>query len=185
MLLLRTFAAFSLTAAALTITGCMLSPTATAHVEPAMITGSVHGGQTPVTGARIFLFEATTAGYGNASKSDISAGSGTLDTTYNAYYVTTDASGAFGLTGKYSCTPGSLVFLLATQGNPGLAQGKNNPALAEMQALGACPSGGALSPALNIIISEASTVATAYALAGYMTAPNAVSRPNTVLAQTG
>ena len=181
----RTLVSLCLSAAAVSLTGCMLSPTASPTVQPAAITGTVHGGQSPVTGARIFLFEATAAGYGNASLSDVLPAAGTLDSTYNAYYVTTDSSGSFGLTGKYTCTPGAQVYLLATQGNPGLPAGTNNAALAEMAALGACPTGGVLSPTLNLRVSEVTTVAAVYALAGYMTAPNAVSRAGTALAQTG
>ena len=181
----RTLFPLCLSAATLSLTGCMLSPTASPTIQPAAITGTVHGGQQPVTGARIFLFEAATTGYGKVSLGDILPASGTLDSTYNAYYVTTDSTGSFGLTGKYTCTAGAQVYLLATQGNPGLAAGTNNAALAEMASLGACPTGGVLSPTLTIRVSEVTTVAAVYALAGYMTGPNAVSRANTTLAQTG
>ena len=184
----RTLVTSALSAAVLGLTGCGLSSLSTSSgtVTPlAVLAGTVHGGQSPVVGARIFVFEAATTGYGKLSLSDVTPALGMLDSTYNAYYVTTDSGGAFELTGEYTCTAGAQVYLLATQGNPGLAPGETNPALAEMSALGSCPATGVLSPALNITISEASTVAAVYALAGYMTGPNAVSRPATALAQTG
>jgi hypothetical protein len=92
----------------------MLSPTASPTVDPATTTGTVHGGQTPVTGARIFLFEAAATGYGKPSVSDILPAAGTLDTTYNAYTAPTqyaiDQSGyAWSASGNLSSGNGQLI----------------------------------------------------------------------------
>lgn len=53
---------------------------------------------------------------------------------------TTNANGQFG-SAEYSCaSASSLVYLVATDGNPGLAAGAKNTANAEMAALGECGS---------------------------------------------
>jgi len=71
----------------------------------------VHGGQQPVIGAHIYLLAANTTGYGQASVSLLTAAvlatsplhSG-VDTSGN-YYVISDNTGSFSITGDYSCTP--------------------------------------------------------------------------------
>jgi hypothetical protein len=91
------------------------------------IQGAVHGGQNPVVGAQIYLFAASTAGYGHLSTSLITSGktgvtcnnSGTLN---GDCYVTTDSNGNFALAGDYTCTQGTQVYMAAVGGNPGLSQ---------------------------------------------------------------
>jgi hypothetical protein len=137
---------------ALVLTGCTLNTTAAPTAEAgAAISGIVHGGQNPIIGAHVYLFAANagvftpnTNGYGNASVSLLTAGTGrTQDTTpsdptYLDYYVTTDSNGNFSITGDYSCTAGQQVYLYALGGNPGLGTG-TNPAAGLMAALGNCP----------------------------------------------
>ncbi|MEO6923784.1 MAG: hypothetical protein ABI142_08165, partial [Bryocella sp.] len=84
----------------------------------------------------------------------------------NSKPVSTDATGAFNLTGFYTCpSPSSNVYIVATGGNPGLAGNQNNPALALMVALGHC---GDLTSSTFVSINEVTTVAAVYALAPYM-----------------
>src|SRR5579884_1591053 len=87
--------------------------------------GIVHGGQQPITGATITLWSVGTTGYGS---------SGTSLTT-----TTTDSTGAFNITGSYTC-PGSdpYVYITATGGNPGLGGSVNNTAISLMTALTDC-----------------------------------------------
>ena len=75
---------------ALVLTGCTLNTTAAPTAEAgAAISGIVHGGQNPIIGAHVYLFAANagvftpnTNGYGNASVSLLTAGTGrTQDTT--------------------------------------------------------------------------------------------------------
>ena len=87
----------------------------------AALTGKVRGRQQPIVGAHVYLFASNTTGYGgagiaasitNASVSLLTSGTGTmLDTSGGAtngdYYVTTDASGNWTITGDYTCTAGS------------------------------------------------------------------------------
>lgn len=121
--------------------------------------GRAHGGQQPVTGASIQLFAAGTSGYGIGATSLLSTP------------VLTDSSGNFSISG-YTCpSPASQLYLVVTGGNPGLTPGTNNPSLALMAALGPCnllagPSSPALTTFVNI--DEVTTVASVYALAGFM-----------------
>src|ERR1700734_1259320 len=85
------------------------------------IQGSVHGGQSPVTGAQIYLLAAGTGGYGTASTSLILSGKSgvtcnTNGTLQNDCYVLTDANGNFTLSSSggpdYTCTPGTQVYVV-------------------------------------------------------------------------
>ncbi|HWW97846.1 MAG TPA: choice-of-anchor D domain-containing protein [Edaphobacter sp.] len=129
-------------------------------VVPAGRHGLVHGGQQPVTGATIQLYAVGTTGDGSASTPLLSPAR------------VTDANGTFNISGTYTCpSPSSLVYIVASGGNPGLPPGTNNAALSLMAALGPC---GNLSPSTFIFIDELTTIAAVYALAPYMTSPSAI-----------
>jgi hypothetical protein len=99
---------------------------ATGGVAGARLAGTVHGGQQPIAGAHVYLFAASATGYGgagiaastsNASVSLLTGGSGTtLDSSGGAtngdYFVTTDSSGNFSITGDYTCTAGAQVICM-------------------------------------------------------------------------
>jgi streptogramin lyase len=135
------------------VTGCGMGTTAAPDPVPLTVNGRVHGGQQAVVGAHIQLYVAGNAGNGSQS-------SALLNTT-----VTSGTDGSFSITGDYSCPSAtSQVYLVATQGNPGLGSGGNNPALAMMAPLGSC---GNLTPTQFIWINEVTTVAAAYTLAPF------------------
>ena len=135
------------------VTGCGMGTSAMPDPVPLTVNGRVHGGQQAVVGAQIQLYVAGSGGNGSQS-------SPLLNTT-----VTSGTDGAFSITGDYSCPSATAqVYLVATQGNPGLGSGGNNPALAMMAPLGAC---GNLSPTQFIWINEVTTVAAAWALAPF------------------
>lgn len=118
------------------------------------LAGRVHGGQQAVSGSTIQLYAAGATGYGSAA------------TPLLTKTVTSDGAGNFTITGDYSCPSGSpQVYIVATGGNPGLAPGTNNTALAMMAALGPC---GNLNSSTFIFIDEVTTVASVYALAPFM-----------------
>lgn len=102
--------------------GCAGMPIAnpsnrTAAASGAAIHGIVHGGQSPIQGAAVYLLAANTTGYGGAgiaassSNASISLlNSNVLSQTpaggedgSGNYYVTTGAKGAWGITGDYTC----------------------------------------------------------------------------------
>jgi len=185
----------------LVLAGCSMTPTAVPSAEPGVsISGVVHGGQQPIVGAEVFLFAANATGYGgngvaaiagNASISLLKSAANTAqdtnsaDPTYLDYYTTTGSGGSFAITGDYSCTPGQQVYLYALGGNPTYPAGSANSAIGLLAALAACPSADSFPSSTFVVVNEASTVAAAYAFAGFATDALHVSSSGTVLAQTG
>ncbi|HWW22570.1 MAG TPA: NHL repeat-containing protein [Edaphobacter sp.] len=161
------------------LTGC--GPTSSQKAAPVSvpgqaIEGTLHGGNQPVVGAHIYLFAANNIGYRAPSISLINPHAPGAATDANGTYLITNASGGFSLNGAYSCIPGQQLYILATTGNPGLHGSSNNDALAMLTALGSCPSDGNLAATVPYIsINELTTVATIYALAGFMSDPIHVS----------
>ena len=94
------------------------SSTTPEQVPLGPISGSVFGGHAPLVGAHVYLLQATSLGYGTPAVSLLTSTTSTgypvvLNTgdpiipAYGAYsFQTTDASGAFNLTGDYTCTAG-------------------------------------------------------------------------------
>jgi hypothetical protein len=147
------------------------------------LNGRVHGGQQPISGARIYLMAANTAGYGAASISLLNGGA-TGHTDAIGGYVVTDAGGNFSITGDYSCSSCQQVYLLAVGGDTGAGE---NPASALMGVLGQCPAGSTsfLGAIPFLSVNEVTTVAGVYALSGYMTDMLHVSSSGTALANRG
>jgi hypothetical protein len=115
------------------------------------LSGTVHGGSQVISSATVQLWTVGTTGYGSTAS--------VLATT------STDGTGTFSFVGT-TCSPTSeLVYVTATNGNPGLSSG-TNAAMALMTALGPC-SGIA---GTKIEIDEATTVASIWALAQFMSA---------------
>jgi hypothetical protein len=175
----------SLVSASILLSGCTLKTTAPSNSAPGpQLSGRVHGGQQPVVGAHVYLFAAGSTGYGTASTSLLTVG--TVGSDSLGQYVATDSNGSFTITGDYTCTSGTQLYVLATQGNPGLPGNQSNPNLALMTAVGQCPAAGnILATVPFIFINEVTTVASVYALAGFMTDLAHVSSSGTPLAQAG
>jgi streptogramin lyase len=146
-------------ALALLVSGCSLShfsdPSTATSVLPAL-SGTVHGGQQPVSGANILIYAANTSTvYGASSVIPLTTA------------VTTNSTGGFSLTGEYTCpSPGALVYIVAAGGNPGLGGSMTNGNIALMTVLGTC---GSLTSSTFISINELTTVAAVQALAPFMT----------------
>ena len=172
-------------------TGSQPAGTSGAGSAGVRLNGSVFGGQQPIVGAHVYLMAAGTGGYGgsgiaasaaNASASLLSAAStGTSDAV--GAYVLTSASGTFTITGDYTCTVGQQVYVYALGGNPG--SGTNSGA-GLLAALGSCPAAGNfLATTPFISVNEVTTVAAAYAMAGFATDATHVSSSGTALAKVG
>jgi len=174
------------------LTGCGLGPLSGPTAQPGVsIQGTVHGGQQPIAGAHIYLLAANTSGYGgpgiaasssNASQPLLQASStGTSDSI--GAYVTSAADGTFSISGDYTCTPDTQVYLYALGGNSGAG---NNTASALMAALGNCPGSGNFASATPYLaVNELTTVAAAYAMAGFATDATHVSSSGTGAAVIG
>ena len=156
----------ALSVASTLLAGCGGVSTATVSSgEPGIrLQGSVHGGQQPVAGASVYLYAAGTGGSRSASTSLLTtSAAGVLTDAQGSGYVLTDQNGSFSISGDWSCLDGSdQVYVVALGGNPGLAAGTNNPALALMTGLGTCSSITTRYP--FIAINEVTTVASLVAL---------------------
>jgi hypothetical protein len=153
----------------------------------ATIQGKAFGGQQPVSNAHVYLYEVGTGGYGGASVSLLNSSAGHQDANGN-YYVLTDTGGNFSVSGDYTCTGGSTgeVYVYVSGGDPqltgiGVPSG-NNPYIGLMAVLGTCAN---ITPGYYVTVNEASTVATAYALAGFATDATHIGSSGTALAKQG
>jgi sugar lactone lactonase YvrE len=124
------------------------------------VSGKVHGGQQPISGATVQLYAVGTTGVQSAS------------TPLIASTVTTAADGSFNITGLWDCTSNTAtygvnpqLYMVATGGNPGLAPNTNNQAIALVAALGPCSN---ITSSSFIWVNEVTTVAAVYALAPFM-----------------
>jgi streptogramin lyase len=158
------------------LAGCATGSLAPATpVQGAALQGKVYGGQQAVVGARVYLLAANTDGLNTTSAAYSSVSllnaSSTGQSDSLGAYVVTGAGGSFNISGDYSCipanngNPGQQVYLYATGGNSG---GGSNSAISLMAILGDCPSSGNFATATPfVVINEVSTVAAAYAVAGF------------------
>jgi hypothetical protein len=155
---------------AIAAVGGSISSVATAaytiNVGPTF-SGMVLSGTLPVNGAQVQMYAAGQAGYGSSATA--------LLTTA----VTTDATGAFSFTYNCPASPGDLVYLVATGGHTG-TNGPNS-GLALMAALGSC---NATLPA-TVVVNEATTVASAYALSPFMTGATHVGAASSTASYQG
>jgi hypothetical protein len=164
------------------------------------IQGIVHGGQQSLNGAHVYMYAASTAGYGgtniaasttNASKSLLTASTGVTTSDGTNFYVTTDQAGNFNIDGAFACTPGTQVYLYSTGGDPqlngfGTSTGANSAA-GMLAVLGPCASAtpSAAFPNVTFVtINEVSTIAAAYALAGFATDATHIGAPSAVTGHT-
>ena len=188
---------------ALTFTGCSSTfepeTAVTTQTPLGTLQGSAFGGRSPITSAHIFVFAASTNGYGITTTGTNGAGSPSLlvnnanttqdlvstDLGYGDYYVTTDANGAFSITGDYTCTSGTQVYLYSS-GGIAIPGGAQNPQASLMALLGQCPASGTLAGSIGYIyMNEVSTVAAAYAIAGFGYDPVHIGSGNTALGKAG
>jgi streptogramin lyase len=155
--------------------------------------GKVYGGQQPVVGAHVYVLAASTSGWNTSSTqypsvSLLNAASTGHSDSLGAYVVT-GVGGVFAISGDYSCTPdsngvpGQQVYLYSTGGDSG---GGSNTAIGLMAILGDCPAAGNFAAATPfVVVNEVSTIASAYAMAGFAYDATHVSSPSTTQALYG
>jgi hypothetical protein len=172
------YSLLALATATLAMTGCAGFQANTlstpGHITMSAIKGNVHGGQSPISGATIQVYQAGTTGtYGTGAVA-------LIPTTTPQYYlggangcvasgtqtcystVISDANGNFSITGDYTCSAGTELYLTSTGGNPG--SGVNNASVL-MSAIGLCDN---LANVPFVQINEVTTVGTVYSLAQFM-----------------
>jgi Ice-binding-like len=152
-------------AAGCSSTGPYMTSPVVATTHP-VLEGNVHGGQQPLVGAAIQLYEAgTPATGGGVGLGSVPLITGTLPVT--------DAFGNFSITGDYTLpsTPGHY-YIVATGGSPGPGIPSNTQSVL-MAVMEGCTASSTLSPTLFININEVTTMATVLALQPFMAAPAA------------
>lgn len=119
------------------------------------ISGKIYGGQQPVAGALIQLYEVGTTGYTTGMAKPL--------ITSTTVRTTSDGTGSFNISHDYTCDAGSYVYLTAAGGDSGNT-GTTNSAIVLGAALGPCAQ---LSTSTYILVNEVTTVALAYSLAQF------------------
>ena len=152
------------------LTGCGANGNFTQGLSPdtatsvAGLSGTVHGGPNPVTGATVTLYATqTTASPSSANNYGYGVAGEVLGTT------TTGSGGDFSFTGsETACPAGQQAYIVAAGGHTG--SNSANTAAVLMAALGPCSSitEGSGAGATTVIINEPTTIAAAYALGQFM-----------------
>jgi len=146
------------------LTGCAVGTAATSVTSntdrvATTISGNVHGGQNPVGGSVVKLWETTTTGYGVAPSATLVASTTTASGTGAFSFPTANVPA--------NCTTGPFAYITASGGDPTGATTNNlNTGILLVAMLGSCSTTGANT---NVTINEVTTVAAAYALSGFAT----------------
>ncbi len=148
-------------------------------------TGSVYGGQSPVTGSTIQLHTVGTSGFGSAGSQLLtttvttSDGTGVVNSNANVGNANnTLPAGQFTLnfTGAYTCpTPGTLVYMTSSGGNPGLSGTVNNSAIVMVAPIGQC---GNLNSTTFISLNEVVTAGAVENLSTFLSASGNIGSPS-------
>jgi streptogramin lyase len=166
----------------LSLTGCGISDSAAPlTAQGSVLQGTIHGGQQPVVGAKIYLLAANSVS-GGASISLLSAAKTGNAADSIGSYVLSGANGSFTISNDYTCTVGQQVYIYTLGGNPGAG---TNSAAGFLTVLGSCPATGTFPSSTNLFIDEVTTVVSAYALAPFATDATHVSYSGTTLGLTG
>jgi len=145
------------------LSGCGSGPLAITQPQPGSseISGIVHGGQNPVGSSTVNLY-ATVANATTGTAGYTSAGSGGVNLLAT---VTSGADGSFSFSSKtYSCPAGAYAYIQAVGGNPGLKTAPASSPIDLVAAIGPC---SGLTKSTPVTVNELTTVAAAYALAGF------------------
>ncbi|WP_263383508.1 NHL repeat-containing protein [Granulicella arctica] len=168
--LLKTSLSLALLVTALPcLTGCLVLDSGSSADVPVVVNNlkiKVRSGQKPVVGASIQLYEADLTSYTGTSAARLPSP------------VVTGKDGNYVASTVLICNPKSLFYLVATGGNAG---GGDSSATALMTAVGSCDDLATSS----IVLNEATTVASAYALSGFMNSITSVSANATVGTNNG
>jgi PKD repeat protein len=179
----HTYTAAGNYSASLTVTDSLnLSSTATTTAAIAMtgpaLSGAVQSGTQPVSAAHVHLFAANTIGYSQPSLSLLQESATGYEDSYGAY-TPTSSNGSFSIPAGYHCPVGSQLYLYASAGTTGTA---SNSAIGMVTAVGTC---GGWNQNATFMVNEVTTIAAAYALAGFATDAIHISSSGSSLAQTG
>jgi hypothetical protein len=180
---LRTYVTSSLVSFAASIlpvvalTGCAIgtasfpeSSPVPEHATLGSISGSNFGGHAPLIGAHVYVLQPSTSGYGTRASSILNAtgvsngatnptpvqNSSDPDIPTTWYYQTTDLTGAFNISGDYTCTVGLPVYLYLYGGSPTYPSANNTFGITNM-VYNNDPTGNGYQVTLTIDTSASST----------------------------
>jgi hypothetical protein len=150
---------------------------ATSFVTASGQGGSMHGGQQPIVGGRMYMLSpAQSTTPGTASVSLLTSGDGTDQI---GTYVLSDSNGDYYFPG-YSCPSANApVYFYGSGGNTGYG---TNTAITQVVYVGPC---GTINSQTFVYMDEVTTVAMAYAVAGYATDPVHISYSGSQASVTG
>ncbi len=154
-------------------------PTGTGATATANLGTTPNGSGTPTSGW-VQNFTITNAGTGYTAPvvTITPASTNPCQDANGNYYVNSDQNGNFALSGDYTCTAGLPVYAYTIGGDTGGGAAGDDGFMA---VLGICPASGNFATTLPYVnINELTTVAAAYALAGFATNPTHIG----VLVQT-
>jgi streptogramin lyase len=125
------------------------------------LSGLVHGGQNPVAGAQVFVYQAGSSGYGAGDRQLACTTTGTGGQF--SFGSTSPACAGTGLGAPLLCPASGSpdIYLVAVGGNPGTG---TNSALKMMTVLGNC---NALPAGLTVTLNEVTTVASMWSLSRF------------------
>jgi len=138
------------------------SLTATPTYTGTSIAGKVMAGTLPLMGASVQLYAAGSTGKGSAT----AIGSAS----------TTDTTGAFHISAPYTCPYNVSLLYVIARGGQTTPTGPSNPGIVLMATLGAC---NAISGSASFTVNEATTVASAYAFAQFLSTGGNVGASST------
>jgi hypothetical protein len=126
------------------------------------ISGRIHGGEQPISGATVDLWETGTTGYGTGATQLVASTTSAI-TTGTFTFPTANVPA--------NCTGGPFAYITASGGDPtGRTLTNQNHAVLMVAVLGSCSGTGA---STFVDIDEVTTVAAAYALSGFSTVSGA------------
>lgn len=146
--------------------------------EAAKVGGAVYGGQYPVSGATVSLYEAGIGGYGGqGTNGAVKLAVTTSDSNGNFAFTKNAGTATPGSpTSTYACDsarPNAQIYILAQGGNTQGTGSSTNSAAAFLAAIGQC---GSISSSTHLTMNELTTAASVLALAPYI---NPGSTPGT------
>ncbi len=170
----------------LSLSGCSAnfgdSASSSVQDSTSVLQGHIQGGQQPLVGAHIYMYQVGTGGYGTAATSILHASSSTTSDGTN-FYAKADAAGDFNVSGAYTCTAGSEVYLYSIGGDPSGTGAGANTGAGLISTVGQCLAGNTFPSSVTFVfMDEVNTVATAYALAGFATDATHIASSGTSLA---
>jgi len=151
------------TTACKTVVSRPSGPTATPTYTGTSIAGKVMAGSLPLMSASVQLYAAGSTGNGSAATAIGSA-------------TTTDTTGAFHISAPYTCPFNLSLLYVIARGGQTTPTGPSYPGIVLMATLGAC---NTISNTASFTVNEATTVASAYSLAQFLTVGGNVGATST------